>query len=70
MDHYRQAENLINAGLPHVAIAHALLALVDVLRDDECDCGEECGDNVRIDPSVMAEFLRPIKDADIKDGLL
>lgn len=66
MEHYQEAERLLEVGLINPAIVHALLALVDVLRDDECEC---VGD-FRIDPSVMAEFLRPINDADIKDGLL
>lgn len=66
MEHYQQAERLLQDGLINPAIVHALLALVDVLRDDQCECGED----FRIDPAVMAEFLRPIKDADIKDGLL
>lgn len=66
MDHYKQAENLINAGLPQVAIAHALLALVDVLRAepcDECDCGD-CKDD------GLPDFLRPVTTPTIKRDLL
>lgn len=66
MDHYDEAERLLQAGLLTAAIAHALLALVDVLRDSEDEDGEVFGMN----PAVLAEFLRPIKDAEIKDGLL
>lgn len=60
MDHYKQAENLINAGLPDVATAHAILALVDVLRrsDDE---------NATYD---VPEFLRPVKTPSVKRNLL
>lgn len=58
MDHYKQAENLVDAGLPQVAIAHALLALVDVLRskDDEM--------------TYLPEFLRPVKTPTIKKDVL
>ena len=56
IDHYKAAERLIESGLPQVAIAHAILALVDVLRDDE--------------PGQWPAFLRPIADVEVKDGLL
>lgn len=67
MDHYKQAKNLLDAGLMQPAIAHALLAIVDVLRDDERD---ESPPGFRVDPAVLAEFLRPIKDLDIKGDVL
>ena len=56
MDHYKQAERLLDSGLLTAAIAHAILALVDVLRDDEL--GE------------WPAFLRPIADVEVRDGLL
>ena len=58
MDHYKQAERLLDSGLLTAAIAHAILALVDVLRDDEPE------------PEEWPAFLRPIADVQVKDGLL
>jgi hypothetical protein len=66
MDHYKQAENLVDAGLPQVAIAHALLAIVDVLRaepSDDCNCGD-CKDY------ELPEFLRPVKIPTIRGDVL
>jgi hypothetical protein len=56
MDHYKQAERLLDSGLLTAAIGHAILALVDVLRDDE--------------PGEWPAFLRPIADVEVRDGLL
>lgn len=66
MNHYKQAENLVDAGLMQPAMVHAILAVVDVLRAEpsgDCDCGD-CKDY------ELPEFLRPIKDLDVKRGVL
>ena len=56
IDHYKQSERLLDSGLIGPAIAHGILALVDVLRDDE--------------PGEWPAFLRPINDAEVKGDVL
>lgn len=71
MDHYARANEILSnaTGVNDViaAIAHGLLAVVDALRDDDEDLEVN---GYQINPAVLAEFLRPIKKPDIKDGLL